>query len=99
MSGSHRSLLLPNKLQMFSLTLRISIEGIVRFDPIEYEVTEVGENNTYKLIFHGLEWTGAANEDFVIPTYNLTVRFERQTYTLEDNTVVQALVAVNLGEW
>tara|TARA_B100000683_G_C12206547_1_gene438840 strand:- start:378 stop:665 length:288 start_codon:yes stop_codon:yes gene_type:complete len=74
-------------------------EGIVRFEHIEYEVAEVGENNTYKLIFHVLEWTDFANKDFIIPTYNLTVRFERQSYTLEDNTVVKALVAVNLGAW
>ena len=74
-------------------------QGIVRFDHIEYEVAEVGENNTYKLKFHALEWTGVVNEGFVIPTYKLTVRFERQPYTLEDNTVVQALVAVNLGAW
>ena len=74
-------------------------ESIIRFDHIEYEVAEVGENNTYKLIFSGLEWTGVAVEDFVIPSYKLAVRFERQPYTLEDNTVVQALVAVNLGKW
>ncbi|MEC7984681.1 MAG: hypothetical protein VX278_05930 [Myxococcota bacterium] len=74
-------------------------EGIVRFDHVEYEVVEVEENNTYKLKFHALEWTGVAVEDFVIPTYKLMVRFERQPYTLEDNTVVQALVAVNLGKW
>ena len=74
-------------------------ESIIRFDHIEYKVAEVGENNTYKLIFYGLEWTGVANEGFVLPRYKLAVRFERQPYTLADNTVVQALVAVNLGRW
>ena len=34
-----------------------------------------------------------------LPTYNLAVWFERQPFTLENNTVVRALVAVNLGEW
>ena len=74
-------------------------EAIVRFDYVSYEVVEVGENNTYKLLFHALEYTGVALEDFEIPSYKLAVRFERQPYTLEDNTVVQALVAVSLGKW
>ena len=74
-------------------------EGIIRFDHIEYHVIEVGENNTFRLQFHALEWTGVAVEDFVIPTYKLAVRFERRDYVLDDDTVVQALVAVNLGAW
>ncbi|MEC7947950.1 MAG: hypothetical protein VX265_10305, partial [Myxococcota bacterium] len=74
-------------------------EGIVRFDHVEYEVVAVEENNTFRLRIHALEWTGVAVEDFVIPSYKLAVRFERQPYVLDDNTVVQALVAVNLGAW
>ena len=74
-------------------------EGIVRFDHVEYEVVDVGDHNTFRLLFHALEWTGVAVEDFEIPTYKLAVRFERQPYVLDDNTVVQALVAVNLGAW
>ena len=53
-------------------------------------MAEVGENNTYKLIFSGLEGRELPLKT-VIPSYKLAVRFERQPYTLEDKTVVQAL--------